>query len=139
LTRRIAKGETDARANINGRDEFSLVANSMNRMLDNIVQLIQQAQEQRDELQAQVENLVNEVSGIAEGDLRIQAEVSSSTLGVLADSFNYMIEELASLVVRVKTVANEVARSTTGILTRMNQLAETGHIQLQQIAHAEKE
>src|SRR5262249_23342570 len=28
LTRRIAKGETDARANINGRDEFSLVANS---------------------------------------------------------------------------------------------------------------
>src|SRR5579859_5849023 len=50
LTRRIAKGETDARAEISGRDEFYLVANSMNRMLDKIVQLIQQAQDQRDEL-----------------------------------------------------------------------------------------
>jgi methyl-accepting chemotaxis protein len=139
LTRRIAKGETDARAEISGRDEFSLVANSMNRMLDNIVHLMQQTQDQRDELQAQVEKLVSEVGGIGEGDLRVQAEVSSNTLGVLADSFNYMVEELGSLVVRVKTVANEVGRSTTGILTRMSQLVETGNIQLQQFAHAEKE
>jgi methyl-accepting chemotaxis protein len=139
LTRRIAKGETDARVEVSGRDEFFLVANSMNRMLDNIVQLIQQAQDQRDELQSQVEKLVNEVSGIGEGDLRVQAEVSSTTLGVLADSFNYMVEELGSLVVRVKTVANEVGRSTAGILTRMSQLVETGSIQLQQFAHAEKE
>jgi methyl-accepting chemotaxis protein len=139
LTRRIAKGETDARAEMSGRDEFYLVANSMNRMLDNIVQLIQQAQDQRDELQAQVEKLVNEVSGIGEGDLRVQAEVTSNTLGVLADSFNYMIEELGSLVVRVKIVANEVGRSTTGILMRMSQLVEIGNIQLQQFAHAEEE
>lgn len=139
LTRRIAKGETDARAEISGRDEFYLVANSMNKMLDNIVQLIQQAQNQHDELQAQVEKLVNEVSGIGEGDLRVQAEVSSTALGVLANSFNYMIEELGSLVVRVKTVAHEVSRSTTGILTRMSQLVETGNIQLQQFAQAEDE
>lgn len=139
LTRRIAKGETDARAEMTGRDEFYLVANSMNRMLDHIVQLIQQAQDERDELQDQIEKLVSEVSGIGEGDLRIQAEVSSTMLGVLADSFNYMVEELGSLVVRVKTVANEVARSTTGILLRMSQLVETGNIQLQQFAHAEEE
>jgi methyl-accepting chemotaxis protein len=139
LTRRIAKGETDARAEISGRDEFYLVANSMNRMLDKIVQLIQQAQDQRDELQAQVEKLVSEVSGIGEGDLRVQAEVASDTLGVLADSFNYMVEELGSLVVRVKLVANEVVRSTTGILARMSQLVEIGNIQLEQFARAEGE
>ena len=139
LTRRIAKGETDARAEMDGRDEFYLVADSMNKMLDNIVQLIQQAQDQRDELQAQVEKLVSEVSGVGEGDLRVQAEVSSNALGVLADSFNYMVEELGSLVVRVKIVATEVAHSTTGILTRMSQLVEIGNIQLQQFAHAEEE
>jgi methyl-accepting chemotaxis protein len=139
LTRRVAKGETDARAEISGRDEISLVADSMNKMLDNIVQLIQQAQDQRDELQAQVEKLVSAVSGVGEGDLRVQAEVSSSALGVLADSFNYMVEELGSLVVGVKLVANEVVHSTTGILTRMSQLVEIGHIQLQQFAHAERE
>ena len=134
LTKRIAKGETNARANITGRDEIHIVANSMNNMLDNIVRLIQETQSQRDTLQAQVEKLVSEVSGVGEGDLRVQAEVTADALGVLADSFNYMVEELGSLVVRVKMVAHEVGNSTTAILDRMTQLVETGDSQINQIA-----
>ncbi len=136
LTRRIAKGETSARANLIGRDEIYMVADSMNKMLDNIVRLIQDTQAQRDNLQAQVEKLVSEVSGVGEGDLRVQAEVTADALGVLADSFNYMVEELGSLVVRVKMVAHEVENSTAAIFDRLTQLVETGDIQLNQIGNA---
>src|SRR6266487_868810 len=136
LTRRITRGDTSARARIIGRDEINLVANSMNNMLDNIVRLIQEAQAQRDNLQAQVEKLVSEVSGVGEGDLRIQAEVTADALGVLADSFNYMVEELGSLVVRVKMVAHEVENSTTMTFERMSQLVETADAQIKQIAEA---
>jgi methyl-accepting chemotaxis protein len=139
LTRRIARGETSARARLIGQDEISMVAGSMNSMLDNIVHLIQETQAQRDNLQAQVEKLVSEVSGVGEGDLRIQAEVTADALGVLADSFNYMVEELSSLIVRVKVVATEVENSTRGILDRMNQLVETGDIEIQQIGEAAAE
>jgi methyl-accepting chemotaxis protein len=139
LTRRISKGETSARASISGHDEIYMVASSMNNMLDNIVHLIQEVQSQRDNLQAQVEKLVSEVSGVGEGDLRIQAEVTADALGVLADSFNYMVEELGSLVVRVKMVANEVEHSTASILDRMNQLVETGDMQIEQIEEAATE
>ena len=136
LTRRIAKGDTNARATIAGRDEIYMVANSMNAMLDNIVRLIQETQAQRDNLQSQVEKLVSEVSGVGEGDLRVQAEVTADALGVLADSFNYMVEELGSLIVRVKMVANEVENSTATILDRMTQLVETGDVQIKQISVA---
>lgn len=136
MTRRIAKGDTSARARATGHDEIYLVATSMNNMLDNIVRLIQETQAQRDNLQAQVEKLVSEVSGVGEGDLRVQAEVTADALGVLADSFNYMVEELGSLVVRVKTVAHEVESSTTAIFDRLTQLVETGDIQLNQISSA---
>ena len=136
LTKRISKGETYARAHIQGRDEIFTVANSMNSMLDNIVRLIQETQAQRDNLQTQVEKLVSEVSGVGEGDLSIQAEVTSDALGVLADSFNYMVEELGSLIVRVKQVAQEVESSTISILDHMGQLVETGDIQLGQISQA---
>src|SRR5450631_1654804 len=136
LTRRIAEGETQARAEILGHDEIYTVANSMNNMLDNIVRLIQETQSQRDVLQGQVEKLVSEVSGVGEGDLRVQAQVTTDALGVLADSFNYMVEELGSLVIRVKMVAHEVASSTTAILDRMTQLVETGDIQIKQISGA---
>ncbi|HTD19451.1 MAG TPA: HAMP domain-containing methyl-accepting chemotaxis protein, partial [Ktedonobacteraceae bacterium] len=134
LTRRISRGDTSARARMAGRDEISTVASSMNNMLDNIVHLIQETQAQRDALQTQVEKLVSEVSGVGEGDLRIQAEVTSDALGVLADSFNYMVEELGALIVRVKSVAQDVEDSTVAILDHMGQLVETGDVQLNQIA-----
>ena len=136
LTKRIGRGDTTARAKIVGRDEINLVASSMNSMLDNIVRLIQDAQAQRDNLQTQVEKLVSEVSGVGEGDLRVQAEVTADALGVLADSFNYMVEELGSLVVRVKMVANEVESSTTMTYERMSQLVESADAQINQITGA---
>src|SRR5437763_5242827 len=136
LTKRIARGNTNARANVAGHDEISLVASSMNNMLDNIVRLIQEVQFQRDNLQAQVEKLVSEVSGVGEGDLRVQAEVTADALGVLADSFNYMVEELGSLVVRVKMVAHEVENSTTMTFERMTQLVESADTQIHQIGEA---
>jgi methyl-accepting chemotaxis protein len=108
----------------------------MNGMLDSIVNLLQETKGQRDNLQMQVEKLVSEVSGVGEGDLRIQAEVTADALGVLADSFNYMVEELGSLIVRVKMVANEVDRSTVTILDRMTQLVKSGDEQIHQISEA---
>lgn len=136
LTEKIAQGQTDVRASTIGRDEIATVATAMNNMLDNIVQLIQQTQSQRDLLQAQVEKLVGEVANAGEGDLRIQAEVTSDALGVLADSFNYMVEELGGLVVRVKMVAQEVENSTAMTFERMRQLVESADVQIQQIGGA---
>ncbi len=138
FTRRIANGETAARAKVRGKDEISTIAGSLNMLLDNIAKLLQESQQQHDSLQGQIEKLVGEVSGVGEGDLRIQAEVTGNALGVMADSFNYMIEELGSLVVRVKSVTTEVERSTTQIQERMKQLVETEETQLEQMTRAEE-
>ncbi|HVB22574.1 MAG TPA: methyl-accepting chemotaxis protein [Ktedonobacteraceae bacterium] len=134
LARRIGKGDMSARSKMMGQDEIGRVADAMNNMLDNIVYLIQEANNQRDALQAQVEKLVGEVSGVGEGDLRIQAEVTTDTLGVLADSFNYMVEELGSVVVRMKMAAYEVGNSTTMTYERMSQLVKIADTQLRRIA-----
>lgn len=136
LTRRISKGDRHARAHVTSHDEISIVANAMNNMLDNIVQLVQDTQAQRDVLQGQVEKLVSEVSGVGDGDLRVNAEVTADALGVLADSFNYMVEELGSLVVRVKKVAREVEGSTTQTTDRMSELVDKADRQIQEIANA---
>ena len=139
LTARIAEGRTEERANVPGRDEIALVANTMNNMLNNIVYLMQDAQTQRDILQARVEKLVSEVCNVGEGDLQVQAEVTSDALGVLADSFNYMVEELSSLVVRVKMMAHEVENSTTLTFQSMVQLVGNADVQIQQIGRAAQE
>jgi len=139
LTKRIGRGETDKRARITGRDEISMVGISINTMLDNIVQLVQQTQGQRDYLQAQVETLVNEVSGVGEGDLRVQAQVTTDALGTLAESFNYMIAELSNLIIRVKTHTEEVELSSTNMYEQMTRLVEDAEIQLRQMDAATRE
>jgi methyl-accepting chemotaxis protein len=136
LTGRISQGDTNARAHVEGRDEIYTVAISMNTMLDNIVQLMKDAQLRHVSLQAQIEKLVTEIQGIGEGDLRVHAEMSSGSLEVLAKSFNYVVAELGGIVIKFKTLANEVERSTIQAYDDMLQVVEGTDQQIQHITSA---
>jgi methyl-accepting chemotaxis protein len=133
LTTRIGKGETTIRARVDGNNEISRVAASMNRMLDNIVHLMQETQAQRDLLQMRVERMISEVSNIGVGDLRTQVQITPDEFGILARAFNYMVRELENLVVRVKIVSNEVDELTTITLNSMNALVKIEDQQIEQI------
>lgn len=136
LTRRIAQGDTRMRADIEGNDEIHQVAQSMNGMLDVIVRLMQEAQFRHADLQGHIEKLIHEVSGAGEGDLRIQAQVESNELGMLASSFNRMAEELSTLVINVKMLARGVQNATLQMYGYIEQLADSSDTQIQQIARA---
>jgi twitching motility protein PilJ len=139
LTKRIAQGETRMRADIQGNDEIYQVAKSMNGMLDFIVHLMQEAQSRHADLQAHIEKLVHEVSGAGEGDLRIQAEVETNELGVLASSFNLMAEDLSTLVVNVKTLTRGVQQAILQLFSYIEQLVDRADLQIQHISRATAE
>ncbi|GCF11316.1 methyl-accepting chemotaxis protein [Dictyobacter arantiisoli] len=137
LTRRISTGDTSERAQVEGRDEIQMVSVSMNAMLDNIVSLIREAQARHIALQTQIGKLVKDIQGIGEGDLRVHAEVTSeSNLEALAASFNYVVAELGSIVVKFKTLANEVERATIQAYDEMLQVVDDTDKQIQQITTA---
>ncbi len=136
LTQRISQGETHVRASITSRDEIYTVATSMNTMLDSIVRLMQDVEGQRDFLQARADKLISEVSGIGEGDLRKQAEVTNDALGFLASSFNFMIRELSNLVIRVKHVSQQVETLTSTTQSRMTELVKINEHQIQEMMSA---
>ena len=139
LTQRIAKGENEARARVRGRDEIALVAASMNSMLDSIVQLVEQSESQRTILQLQVEQLVHQVSGVGQGDLRAHAEVTLPELAALATSFNFMMDQFSLLIRHVKSVAYEVVSSTTHMSQSTKQLVKSAGQQIIQIQDASGE
>ncbi len=137
LTRRISDGDTSERAHTEGRDEIQMVAISMNGMLDNIVSLMHDAQLRHVSLQTQIEKLVKEIQGVGEGDLRVHAEVSpDSSLKMMANSFNYVISELSTVVVKFKTLANEVERATMQAYDEMLQVVDDTDEQILQITKA---
>ncbi|MBV9615406.1 MAG: methyl-accepting chemotaxis protein [Ktedonobacteraceae bacterium] len=136
LTRRISQGETYARADIRGSDEIYQVAASINNMLDIIVRLIQESQSRHAELQAHIEKLIHEVSGVGKGDLRTQAAVDSNELAPLASSFNSMTEQLSTLVINVKLLSHGVQSVTLQVFGYIEQLVDNIDAQTQQVSAA---
>ncbi|HTK10094.1 MAG TPA: methyl-accepting chemotaxis protein [Ktedonobacteraceae bacterium] len=141
ICRDYTSGDRGVRAPVSGDDEFALLATSLNNLLDGsggsmsgMGASLGSAGGDAAALQAQIEKLLQEVSAVGDGDLRVQAEVTPDTLGVLADSFNYMIEELAKVVGRVQSTAVQVTNATRRILDRSADLAQATETQVSQIS-----
>ena len=140
VCRNFAGGDRAVRATVAGDDEFAMLSMSLNSLLDNQNFSMNGSASSSAgggevaTLQAQIEKLLQEVSAVGDGDLRVQAEVTPDTLGVLADSFNYMIEELAKVVGRVQATAIQVTNGTRRILDRSSELAKASETQVNQIS-----
>lgn len=141
VCRNFAGGDRAVRATVVGDDEFAMLSMSLNSLLDNqnfagssASASSASASGDAATLQAQIEKLLQEVSAVGDGDLRVQAEVTPDTLGVLADSFNYMIEELAKVVGRVQATAMQVTNGTRRILDRSSELVAASETQVAQIS-----
>jgi twitching motility protein PilJ len=133
----IKKGDYQARAEAYYKDELGRTANSLNATLDETLVLIQ-SREDRDRIQSSIMKLLEEVSGVAEGDLRNEAEVTSDVTGAIADSFNYMIAELRSLISSVQSTTVAVDASARQMQSRAESLAEGSAQQSAQIAEASR-
>jgi methyl-accepting chemotaxis protein len=128
----IRAGELDARAPLEGSDELARLAAHLNEMLDSLTELVQ-TREERDALQRRIQQLLSEVSTIAEGDLTIQAEVTADLTGALADAFNFMTDELRKIVANIDSTTGQVTASASQVLSASQELAARSESQAQRI------
>src|SRR5262249_25009703 len=129
--RASAEGVPQVRVPVVGNDEFSMLSANLNVMLSTRDPGFSPSADVAT-LQNQIEKLLQEVSAVGEGDLSVQAEVTPDTLGVLADSFNYMIEELAKVVGRVQSTTQQVIAATRRIVERAGDLSRASEAQYAQ-------
>jgi methyl-accepting chemotaxis protein len=129
---RVGMGDFSARAEVTSGDELGVVAASLNAMLDNTVGLIQ-SREERDRIQRSIQKLLEEISGVAEGDLSKQAEVTADVTGAIADSFNFMIEQLRRVISNVQESTQQVSQAANRIHTSAEELVQGSEGQARQI------
>lgn len=129
----IASGNFGARAEVTSGDEVGATATAVNQMLDEVTALVQ-TREERDAIQQQIVKLLTEVSGVAEGDLTIEADVTSDALGSVADSFNYMVAELRGIIANVNETTYAVSSASTEIIASSSALALSSEQQARQIS-----
>jgi len=93
----------------------------------------QEAKRVNDANQAAILRLMNELQLVAEGDLTQEATVTEDITGAIADSVNYTVEELRSLVGSVQTTAAKVARTTAEVDLTSTELLAASNEQLSEI------
>jgi len=123
------------------RQFLTLVENTrlnleMQGLYTQLRQLNTETAAQRDAIERQVEQLIEEVAGVGDGDLRRRAQVTAGSLGVVADAINYVLEELSNLIARVQGTAHEVDLASQTILQRMATLDREASAQVTEIAGA---
>ncbi|HMW00889.1 MAG TPA: HAMP domain-containing methyl-accepting chemotaxis protein, partial [Acidobacteriota bacterium] len=128
----IGIGNFEARAAILSEDELGQTSTNLNAMLDNVLTLIQ-SQEEREQIQHSIMKLLDEISGVAEGDLTQEAEVTAEMTGAIADSFNFMIGELRRIISNVQEVTVNVSAAATEVQSTTEHLAEGSEAQAVQI------
>ena len=136
LIRVVNRGDMSQRVNIGGRNEVAVVGSSMNDMLDTIGDLLTKEEALRSELESEIERLVVQVTPVGQGDLRLQAEVTNTQLGTLADVFNVIVEQLATLVARVQNSASLTYTAAGSIVQQAAQLAHVAEHQASQLGQA---
>jgi methyl-accepting chemotaxis protein len=133
VAQRVGSGDISARVPVASGDEVGQTASALNQMLDDITALVQ-TREERDLLQEQITKLLTEVSEVADGDLTVEAEVTTGALGSVADAFNYMIAELRNIIANVNETTIAVNSSSQEILRTSSLLASSTEAQAAQIA-----
>ncbi len=73
--------------------------------------------------------LLDEISNLADGDLRVRAKVTEDITGAIADSINYTIDELRRLVTGINAAAHQVTTATQETQTISTQLLQAAQKQ----------
>src|SRR6266542_1328050 len=128
----VRAGELEARLSGRSDDELGRLGVQLNEMLDSLTELVQ-TREERDALQQRIQKLLEEVSTVADGDLTIQAEVTSDVTGALADAFNFMTDELRKIVSSIDTTTGQVTSGAGEVLVASQELASKSRAQAERI------
>jgi methyl-accepting chemotaxis protein len=111
----MASGDLAVRAEV-PPDEIGALADSVNYLAEQLADKIQseEAKEQQDK---QIANLLTTVSEMSTGDLTQNAEVTADVLGAVADSVNYMGDQIRKILVDVTNVTQNISQTSTDILS----------------------
>jgi twitching motility protein PilJ len=80
--------------------------------------------------------LLDEMANLADGDLTVHATVSEEITGAIADSVNFTIDALRTLVTTINNTASEVSNSTGNAQKTATELAQASNQQAREIASA---
>lgn len=107
---KVNEGDLTARANLRRNDELGQLSNAFDKLLDERLASMAEAEKESEKLNESVIELIKAVGKLAqEKNLAVKIPVSEDITGAISDSLNLLAKETAKILSEVKTTSNQVA------------------------------
>jgi methyl-accepting chemotaxis protein len=121
FSERFAAGDSRAKAEVAAEDEFSVIAENLNRTVARVSKAYGN-QEAQDSLQRSIADLLTLINQVSRGDLTLRGKVTNDALGHVAESMNMMLENFTTVLERVRRAAVEVSTNANRILLATDEM-----------------
>ncbi|MDJ0703233.1 MAG: cache domain-containing protein [Leptolyngbyaceae cyanobacterium MO_188.B28] len=151
----IAGGQLDQMVKVDGVGELRVLALSFNQMAQQLRQSFMALEATNEELERRVEqrtatlheegqmlqrevkHLLDVVSAVEDGDLTVEAQVSSHATGLVADTLNRLIERLGKIMATALNTAGLVNQGSEKLDQLSNAVADNAQKQAQSVAQVQ--
>ncbi len=134
FSERMASGDYRAKADVDANNDFGYIAENLNRTSEKVSKAVFN-QEAQETLQRSVTDFLTITSQIARGDLTLRGKVTNDALGNVVDSVNYMLDNFAKVLERVRKAAIDVSSSANEILLSAEEMSHGANQQDQEITN----
>jgi methyl-accepting chemotaxis protein len=134
FSEQVAAGNYKLRLEVETEDDFRVLADNLNTASERASRAMFN-QEAQEALQRSVTDFLTIVSQIARGDLTLRGKVTNDALGNVVDSVNYMLDNFAKVLERVRKGAIDVSTSANEILVSSEDMANGASQQDQEITN----
>ena len=119
----VAGGDSTARSQLVEKDEIGDLGRAFDTLLDDRIAALDKATQENETINNSAIGLLQGVFQLSNRDLTVRAPVTEDIIGTVSASVNQLAEEIGTTLVDVRSVANEVRR-TSGALQEQSRFVE---------------
>ena len=135
----VASGKMDARTNMQPTDELGQLGNVFDNLLDERVSTLVQSAHENEVLNNSVIDIMQSLGSLAQNDLTVKIPVTGDVTGAISDAINLVTTETSSALRQVLNISTNVARASTMVRQRSNEVAVAAEKNMLEISEASRE
>lgn len=114
----VRSGDTDARTQLDSRDELGQMAHVLDSLLDEKEAALSQQSAENKKLNDSIIQLIQSVFKISQRDLTVRVPVAEDITGAVADSINQLTNSIENVLREVSAVTSEVNTTSAQVKTQ---------------------
>ncbi|MEE9302817.1 MAG: HAMP domain-containing methyl-accepting chemotaxis protein [Thiotrichaceae bacterium] len=120
----VAGGDFGARIALDSSNEFGQMANSFDKLLDDRLAGLVEAEVESKKLNTSIIGLLQTVAALSQRDLTVKATVTEDVTGSVADALNLMTSETAKVLSQVNKISGNVSTTSVAVKQQSDLVTE---------------